>query len=201
MESGAVPFSSCRCSGRGRVRRRSNSRAPLSAGLSSDDGPTRMLRPRRPDGEALAITRKISLFKPASQSRVLYGTVVPRGGVDLYGSSDGLKALASLLRHASNTELVLDELPSHLLEVGPLRSIRSRSPDDGSVNMQITRDALDISGGIHAREMLTRSLDMLAAAPPTGTGVLRHLDVDYFPEHPFLSEQSAWATILLLGSA
>ena len=49
------------------------------------------------------------------------------------------------------------------------------------------------------RAYLAASVENLAVDDPFGGVVARHIDVEYFPGHAFLSETFAWMTVTLLA--
>jgi hypothetical protein len=127
-----------------------------------------------------------------------YASLAEGNGIALYGSADALREVASLIRLGASAEVGLSELPEEDLEVAPLRTVRVRTTDQNSVDLTVAGDAIEIVGGTRSLEKLADTLENLAEEPAFGGEVLRHVDLEYFPGHGFLSEESTWMTVILL---
>jgi hypothetical protein len=107
--------------------------------------------------------------------------------------------MANRLRTASPTELVLATPPHEVAESGAVEAIRLLAGSEGAVVVRASREAVVVSGDNHALGVLADTLDNLAATPQPLGGVIRHVDLEYFPGHGFLGENSMWMTVYLLS--
>src|SRR6266508_113715 len=70
---------------------------------------------------------------------------------------------------------------------------------DAPIVIREVRDGVVVFTGTEALlDRLAAGLENLAATPASEGPVLRHIDVEYFPGHPFLAEESQWMTVMLL---
>jgi hypothetical protein len=125
-----------------------------------------------------------------------HGSFVPPDGARLDASRHELRRLATFVRGGSATEIKLAPPPERLTEPDAIRAIRVLAHEDGPVSLRrATGSDIEIVGGTTARGRLANTLDNLADSPPTETSVTRHINLEYFPGHEFLSEQSMWITV------
>ncbi len=92
----------------------------------------------------------------------------------------------------------LDTPPAEIIEGPPLDAMLV-VPTDGPVELRVDTHTIEVVGGKESRAKLAASIENLAADLAFGGPVARHIDVEYFPEHDFLSERSAWITVSLLA--
>jgi hypothetical protein len=131
--------------------------------------------------------------------RSVYGSLADPQGVRLYGTPAGLVELAALFRRDSPTRRALGLPPAAEVEVLALRSISFAPTADGPILFAAEGDELEISGGQDARAKLAGTLWNLAGDSQPASGVQRHVDLEYFPEHPFLSARGLWMTVYLVS--
>ena len=124
-----------------------------------------------------------------------YGSYAAPGGARLHASPSALRQLAAFVRDGSATEIVLRPPPEGLTESGAISGIRVLADDDGPVSLRAVGSEIEIVGDATARGHLASTLENLADSPPTGTSVTRHVDLEYFPGHGFLSETSMWISV------
>jgi hypothetical protein len=90
--------------------------------------------------------------------------------------------------------------PPEVIEAAPLDAVTVLS-GEGAVDLRVVGETLEITGGGDARARLAASVANLARDEAFGRGVVaRHIDVEYFPGHGFLSERAAWMTVTLLAT-
>lgn len=130
-----------------------------------------------------------------------YATFADPYGVGLYASAEALREIAALLHVGAPTEIALAVPPDDLVETGAVRAIQILPKDDGPIDIRTDQRDLQIVGGATARIILAATLENLADEPPLDSPVSIHADVEYFPDHPFLSESSMWMTVMLLPAA
>ena len=125
-----------------------------------------------------------------------YASVASGGGIAVYGTAESLLRLAA---HVQSDGVVgLASPPAEVIEGPPLRAVRVVSAD-GPVELRVDGLTIDVVGGKESRDKLAASIENLAADEPFGGVVTRHIDVEYFPGHGFLSEKSTWMTVTLLA--
>ena len=88
--------------------------------------------------------------------------------------------------------------PAEVVETRAVRAVEV-VPGDGPVELRVDAETIIVRGSDEARAKLAASVENLAGDAPFGGVVARHIDVEYYPGHGFLSEQSAWMTITLLA--
>jgi hypothetical protein len=126
-----------------------------------------------------------------------YATVAPRDGIAVYGTADSLMGVAKHIR--SDGVVGLARPPEEIVEVAALHGMRV-VPVEGPVELRVVDGTVEVRGSSDCRARLAAGIESLAATPPFGGVVARHIDVGYFPGHPFLSENSAWMTVTLLAT-
>jgi len=114
-------------------------------------------------------------------------------------SARGLHAIADWLRREPSIDIELMTPPQEVIEVAPLRVLRLTPIAEGKICIRAESDVLEVRGGPEARHQLAETLINLAlsAGDPAGA-VVRHVDLEYFPGHYFLAEDSMWVTVVLL---
>jgi hypothetical protein len=126
-----------------------------------------------------------------------YATVASGGGIAVYGTAESLRRLASCIRSAGVAGL--PPPPAEVIEAESLQAMRVVSAH-GSVELRVVGQAIEVVGDSDSRAKLAASVESLAADDPFGGVVARHIDVEYFPGHGFLAENSAWMTVTLLAT-
>jgi hypothetical protein len=125
-----------------------------------------------------------------------YATVASDGGIALYGTAKSLVRLASRIRDDGLAELASP--PPEVIEAMPLDAVRVVSAR-GPVELQVVGRTVEVAGDSESRSKLAASVENLAADVPFGGEVARHIDIEHFPGHGFLSENSTWMTVTLLA--
>jgi hypothetical protein len=133
----------------------------------------------------------------ASQVRLTgaYASSGSNGGVALYGTAGSLRRLASHIR--SDGDVRLASPPPETIEAAALHTVRV-VPGDGPVELRVVGDSIEVTGRADLRAKLAASVENLASEAAFGGVVARHIDLEYFPDHGFLSERSEWMTVTLL---
>ena len=126
-----------------------------------------------------------------------YATVASDGGIAVYGTAEALTRLASRIR--SDGIVSLAPPPAEVIEAASLQAVRVVSAD-GPIELRVVGEAIEVAGESDCRAKLAASVENLAADRAFGGVVARHIDVEYFPGHGFLSEKSAWMTVTLLAT-
>jgi hypothetical protein len=127
-----------------------------------------------------------------------YASLAEPEGIRLYGSAEALREVARLLGQKSPAETRLAAPPADVVEVRAIRTVRVLPADAGPIELRSNEDAIEIAGGIAARRNLAATFENLAGTPQVSSPVPRHVDLEYFPGHSFLSEDSMWMTIFLV---
>jgi hypothetical protein len=126
-----------------------------------------------------------------------YASIASQGGIALYGTAESLVRLASRIQSGGIVRLASP--PPEVIESGALHTVRV-VPGDGPVELRVARDTVEVKGGDVPRAKLAASIENLASDATFGGVVARHIDVEYFPGHGFLSERSEWMTVTLLAA-
>jgi hypothetical protein len=146
------------------------------------------------------------MSRKRSTTRQGYGSFAPRRGAALYLTRADLRRVADLLDQREGADVGLATPPPEMVQTAPIELVRIVPRDDGFVVIRSEgTDVLEITGGPEARSLLAATLRNLAMHDEKefterhgGHAHARiHVDVDYFPDHPFLAESSMWVTILL----
>jgi hypothetical protein len=125
-----------------------------------------------------------------------YASAAADGGIALYGTADSLTQLA---RHFRGDGIVrLASPPAEIVETTALQAVQV-VPGEGPVELRVDGESIVVGGSDAARAKLAESVEHLADDAPFGGIVARHIDVEYYPGHGFLSELSAWMTVTLLA--
>ncbi len=132
---------------------------------------------------------------------IAYATFADPYGVGLYASAEALRQMAALLQTGEPADMALAAPPDDLVEAGAVRTFQFLPEDDGPIDIRTDRRDVQIVGGATARSILAATLENLADEPSLDSPVAIHADVEYFPDHPFLSENSMWMTVILLPAA
>jgi hypothetical protein len=127
----------------------------------------------------------------------VYASLADPYGVALYASADALREIAKLLDNGSSVQIALGEAPSDIVQAGPVRALRIL-PAEGPIEIRADGEIIEIAGGVEARRMLAATLKNLALEPYDEGPVPRHVDLEYFPDHGFLSERAMWMSVFLL---
>jgi hypothetical protein len=131
-----------------------------------------------------------------------YGAFRPRSGAALYLSGHDLALVGGALREGDDASFQLDSPPIDLVEEGPIRALRLQPLGEGRVVISADEEGtLRFAGGPEGREKLGLTLINLGEHPdaPHGTAH-RHVDLAYFPDHPFLDAASMWITVSLVAN-
>jgi hypothetical protein len=88
--------------------------------------------------------------------------------------------------------------PESVVETSALRAIRVLAEGGGPIELRASGNTIVIAGGSDALGKLAATLENLAVTPQPAGEVSRHVDLEYFPGHGFLSETSMWMTVTLL---
>jgi len=126
-----------------------------------------------------------------------YATVASGGGIALYGTAESLTRLASRMR--SDGVVGLASPPPDVIEAASLHAVHVASVD-GPVELRVVGQTIEVTGDRESRDKLAASFENLAADLAFGGLVARHIDVEYFPGHGFLSAKSTWMTVTLLAT-
>jgi hypothetical protein len=126
---------------------------------------------------------------------VAYASAAADGGIALYGTADSLMQLARIIRTGGTVPLPAP--PAEIVETKALRAVQV-VPGDGPVELRLDAETIVVGGSNEARAKLAASVENLAGDDPFGGVVARHIDVEYYRGHGFLSERSAWMTVTLL---
>ena len=126
-----------------------------------------------------------------------YASLADRGGIALYCSAAALRELAGVLREGS-AEVALAAPPESVLETGPLRTIRAVQVDGALMQLRAKGETMEITGDTATFGKLAATLENLADTPQVEVDVPRHVDIEHFPGHSFLGEDSMWMTVTLL---
>jgi len=130
-----------------------------------------------------------------------YASFAHPDGVALYGSQTALRTLANLLRQSGSFDLAMGAPPAEATEEGPVRAIRIvDASSEEPVVIRRSDGIVEIVGGLPARRRLADALDNLAQLTDRLGGPVRpHVDLEYFPGHGFLTEDSMWMTASLIA--
>jgi hypothetical protein len=129
-----------------------------------------------------------------------YGSLTPRSGAALYLGVHDLARVGGALREGSDARFQLESPPVDLVEEAPIRVLRLEPLREGRVVISADQEGeLRFAGGPESRKKLGMTLINLGEHldAPHGTR-RRHVDLAYFPGHPFLDEDSMWITVFLL---
>jgi hypothetical protein len=125
-----------------------------------------------------------------------YATAASDGGIALYGTARSLARIASCIRDDGIAGLASP--PPEVVEGTPLDAVRVVSAK-GPVELRVVGRTIEVAGDCESRAKLAASVENLTADMPFGGVVARHVDVEHFPGHGFLSENSTWMTVTLLA--
>lgn len=126
-----------------------------------------------------------------------YATATSDRGIALYATAESLGRLADRIR--SRGVVGLATPPDEVIEATSLTLLRVMDAP-GAIELRIAGQAIEVAGDSNARTLLAATVENLAATDPFGGVVARHIDLEYFPGHPFLSETSAWMNVILLAT-
>ena len=128
-----------------------------------------------------------------------YGSVADPDGIALYGSASSLQALATAIRAEDPAEFVLATPPDEIVEARRLDVIRIRVERDRAVELRVNEGAVEIVGAPASLSKLAATLENLAEEDPFLGIVSRHVDIEHFPGHAWLAQESSWMTVTLLA--
>jgi len=123
------------------------------------------------------------------------------GALDLRGTRSSLTELAVALEHDA-AHAVLRRPPSVAADERALRSIEivPAADPDQPVELRVGIEELVVYGGAHTRRLLAEGIRNLSEAPfrVTENSVPTHLDVSFFPGHPYLADGPYWLTAFVV---
>jgi hypothetical protein len=125
-----------------------------------------------------------------------YATAASDGGIAFYGTAESLLRFASRIRDDGLAKLAAP--PHEVSEATPIDTVLVFATE-GPVELQVVGQQIEVTGDRESRAKLAASVENLAADMAFAGVVARHIDVEYFPGHGFLSKNSAWMTVTLLA--
>ena len=152
-----------------------------------------MTRSEQPDVSAQVIFR----MAPVNNIQHL-GILASRfggNGVSFEGHREALRKLGRALQDGSEATFDLPQADDDGAAITQIRLVPDAKPDE-PVLIRLDGTQLVLSGGKIKVAMLGLSLINLAASPTRVTlqSVPTHLDIAYYPTHPFLAPSDVWIT-------